>query len=245
MFKRNKHIPPTDFFPREFVDIHSHLVPGIDDGAKDLENSLELIGKMAEHGVRNIITTPHILGSVYPNDAGIIKSKGQSLKDKVKEVYPEVDLRFAAEYMMDGHFLELLENEPLMTLKDRYVLVEMSYLNPPANLYDILYEVQMKDYEPVLAHPERYGFYHQDFNKYKKLKDRGIHFQMNLLSLTRQYGKSVQKTATKLLNEGMIDFVGTDTHHVGHLRLWREVSTERNRRLLEPVMARNVEVFSV
>jgi tyrosine-protein phosphatase YwqE len=251
MFRRkNRPIPPHEFFPAGFVDIHSHLVPGIDDGAKDLNDSLDLIRQMAAYGVRDIITTPHIMAGVYNNTPGIILEKGEKLLSKQSELYGHVTqlpnymvkLRFAAEYMLDEGFPKHLE-EGLLTLKDNRVLVEMSYLSPPINLHELLFEMQMKEYEPVIAHPERYGFYHGNFKQYEKLKNRGCLFQMNLLSLTKQYGKGVQQTALRLLESGMVDFVGTDTHHVGHLNLWKEVSTERNSKLLEEVMERNVRMF--
>lgn len=277
MFRRkNRPILPNEFFPQGFVDIHSHLVPGIDDGAKDMDDSLNLIRQMAEYGVRDIITTPHIMAGVYNNTPEIILEGGEKVLSELSELseqselpvptdqrehreselselselngpaiqlpnYP-VKLRFAAEYMLDEGFTRHLE-DGLLTLIDKLVLVEMSYLNAPYNLYELLYEMQMKGYEPVLAHPERYGFYHGNFKEYEKLKNRGCLFQMNLLSLTKQYGKGVQQTALRLLESGMVDFVGTDTHHVGHLKLWKEVSTERNRKLLEEVMGRNVRVF--
>jgi protein-tyrosine phosphatase len=233
--KKAKYIPPNEFFPEDFVDIHSHLLPGIDDGAKDMEDSLALIRKMHEYGLRDLIVTPHIMAGVYPNDASAIKSKGKNLKAKVEEAGIDVKLRFAAEYMLDEGFLNLLKSGELLTLKDNLVLVEMSYLQAPIHLKKILYELQLKGFIPVLAHPERYAFYHHDFHSYFNLVQRGCKFQLNLLSLSEHYGSSVQKTAIKLLKEGLISFVGTDTHHEGHIQLWKKVATFRNRQLLEEV----------
>lgn len=239
-FFKKKEIPLTDFFPEGFIDIHSHLLPGIDDGAKDMEDSIELIQKMASYGIKNFITTPHILGDVYPNTPEIITNKLQEVKlELVKRNLTEINLDAAAEYMLDERFSAILENGELLTLKDNLVLVEMSYFSPPLNLYDILFQLQLKGYKPVLAHPERYNAYHNNFEQYHKLKRAGCLFQLNLLSLTEQYGKGVQKTAEKLLKENLYDFVGTDTHHQMHLELLQKIGTPKNLKSLEQLLMNN------
>ncbi|KGL64342.1 tyrosine-protein phosphatase [Polaribacter sp. Hel1_85] len=229
IFFKKKDIPLIEFFPEGFVDIHSHLLPGIDDGAKNLDNSIELILKMRSYGIKNFITTPHVLGDVYPNSSNTIKEKLQEVKEElIKRNIKDVSIEAAAEYMMDEQFSELLEKDDILTLKDNFVLVEMSYFSAPINIYDILFEIQLKGYKPILAHPERYNFYHNDINHYHKLKKAGCLFQLNLLSLTEQYGKGVQKISEKLLKENFYDFVGTDTHHHNHLDLLKKISTKKN-----------------
>ena len=238
LFFKKKKIPLHEFFPEGFVDIHSHLLPGIDDGAKDLETSIALIQKMSSYGIKNFITTPHILGDLYPNTPEIIKSKLKEVKDELlRRNITDITIDAAAEYMMDEQFSAIIEkDEEILTLKDNLVLVEMSYFSPPINLYDILFQLQLKGYKPVLAHPERYNSYHTNFQNYYKLKRAGCLFQLNLLSLTEQYGKYVQKTAEKLLKENMYDFVGTDTHHQNHLQLLEKVGTKKNFKNIEQLM---------
>jgi len=238
IFLHKKKIPLTNFFTNDFVDIHSHLLPGIDDGAKDLDASIALIEKMSSYGIKNFITTPHILGDVYPNTPEIIKSKLKEVKDELlRRNITDVKIDAAAEYMMDEQFSAIIEkNEEIMTLKDNLVLVEMSYFSPPINLYDILFQLQLKGYKPILAHPERYNSYHTNFQNYYKLKRAGCLLQLNLLSLTEQYGEYVQKTAEKLLKENMYDFVGTDTHHQNHLQLLQKVSTKKNFKKIEQLL---------
>lgn len=229
IFFKKKEIPLINFFPEGFVDIHSHLLPGIDDGAKDLDNSIELILKMRSYGINNLITTPHVLGDVYPNSSNTIKEKLQEVKaELIKRDIKDISIEAAAEYMMDEQFSKLLENDDILTLKDNFVLVEMSYFSAPINIYEILFEIQLKGYKPVLAHPERYNFYHNDFNQYHKLKKAGCLFQLNLLSLTEQYGKGVQKISEKILKENLYDFVGTDTHHDNHLTILKKIGTKKN-----------------
>ena len=240
LFFKKKEIPLTELFKDNFVDIHSHLLPGIDDGAKDLNQSIELILKMKSYGIKNFITTPHVLGDVYPNSSETINQKMNEVKKELnKRGINDITLKASAEYMMDEQFSKRLENDDILTLKDNLVLVEMSYFNAPINLYEILFEIQLKGYKPILAHPERYKFYHSDFENYYKLKKAGCLFQLNLLSLTEQYGKLVQKTSHKLLKEGLYDFVGTDTHHNNHLELLKKIGTKSNLKLINHLLKNN------
>ena len=228
MFFSKKRIPLTDFFTNSFVDIHSHLLPGIDDGAKDIDTSIALILKMASYGIKNFITTPHVLGNVYPNSTAVIKEKLVVVQKELKKrEIKGISIQAAAEYMLDEEFSALLEQKDILVLKDNYILVEMSYFSAPINLYEVLFKIQLKGYKPVLAHPERYNFYHSDFKSYYKLKQAGCLFQLNLLSLTDQYGKGVQKISEKLLKENLYDFVGTDTHHQNHLALLPKIGTKK------------------
>lgn len=244
-FLKKKEIPLTEVFPKGFIDIHSHLLPGIDDGAKNIDNSIELIAKMDSYGIHNFITTPHVLGDIYPNSSELIKEKLEEVRAALKERgMHHISINAAAEYMMDEQFVERLKNDDILTLKDNYVLVEMSYFNAPFNLYEILFDIQLKGYKPVLAHPERYNFYHSDFNHYHKLKKAGCLFQLNLLSLTEQYGKGVQKTAQKLLKENMYDFVGSDTHHHNHLRLLKEIGNKKTKEQIAHLLLNNKKVFN-
>ncbi|TYP97367.1 tyrosine-protein phosphatase YwqE [Tenacibaculum adriaticum] len=240
IFLKKKEIPLTDIFSDDFVDIHSHLLPGIDDGAKDIQHSIELISKMRSYGIKNFITTPHVLGDVYPNSSETIKNKVKEVQTELKvQGFDDITFRAAAEYMLDEQFVKRLENDDILTLKDNFILVEMSYFNAPYNLYDVLFDVQLKGYKPVLAHPERYNFYHNDFESYYKLKKAGCVFQLNLLSLTEQYGKGVQKTAKKLLKENLYDFVGSDTHHQNHLRLLQKIGDKKIKKEIKHLLENN------
>jgi len=242
----NKKIKLTDFYPKNYVDIHSHLLPGIDDGAKNLDNAIELIKRMSSFGINNFRTSPHVLAEVWENSSDTINQKANLLRDELKtRGLNHVNITAAAEYMMDDNFSKLLEKNDILTLKDNYVLVEMSFFNAPYNLYEILFEIQRKGYQPILAHPERYKYYHLNFEEYQKLIDAGCLFQLNLLSLAKeQYGKPVYETALKLLKENKYTFVGSDTHHNRHLNLMEKIATKKNKILLEPLFKNNIDVFS-
>ena len=213
-----KHKPYLqDLIPNNYIDIHSHLLPGIDDGAATINESIKLIKGLEKIGFAKFITTPHVMGEVWNNSRASIEEKYTDTVSKL--TVPDIESRFktAAEYMIDGEFRELFKNEPLLALKDNYVLVEMSYLNPPFQLIEILYELQECGYQPVLAHPERYNFYHNSLSEYKKLKKVGCLFQLNILSTVGYYGKNVSKISEELIENGLIDFVGSDVHHYKHL----------------------------
>jgi tyrosine-protein phosphatase YwqE len=220
------------------------LLPGIDDGAKDLEDSVSLIKTMRSYGIKNFITTPHVLGDIYPNTPEIIQGKLSELIKALKERgIKDVSISAAPEYMLDEQFSKLLNEGKILTLKENFVLVEMSYFSAPINLFEVLFEIQLQGYKPVLAHPERYNFYHKDFEQYYKLKKSGCLFQLNFLSLTEQYGKNVQKISEKLLQLGMYDFVGTDTHHIRHLNLLTALATEKHKKNLASLMKNNAKFF--
>jgi len=206
-----------DLIPDEYVDIHSHILFGIDDGAKTIEDSNFLMQSMLNMGFSKCITTPHTIEHVWDNTKEIILEKHQEVCALSPDLSKKVSLQVASEYMMNESFVALFQSEPLLTLKDNYVLVEMSYLNPPIQLYDILFKLQLAGYTPVLAHPERYSFFHNNFSEYKKLKKAGCLFQLNLLSTMGYYGPDVMEAAEKLLKKGMIDFTGSDAHHKTHI----------------------------
>ena len=206
-----------DCIPSNFVDIHSHILPGIDDGAKTIEDTTFLIENMISFGFCKIITTPHTIQNIWHNTPQTISKSLQFTQEKISHLTKKIDLKAASEYMIDDYFSTLVENKNLLTLKNKYVLVEMSYINPPMQLFDFLFQLQIAGYIPILAHPERYLFYHADFTAYEKLKKQGCLFQMNLLSANGYYGKEVAKIVDKLLQKKMIDFVGSDFHHKNHI----------------------------
>lgn len=207
-----------DLLDGSFVDIHSHVLPGIDDGAQNISKSIELAVSLEKIGVSQIITTPHINHYVWNNSPEIIQSKLEETQIAFTENTIQTPILAAAEYFMDDWFASHLKEGNLLTLKDNYVLVEMSYLTAPLNLYKIIFDLQVAGYIPVLAHPERYTFFHKKFIEYQKLKDAGCLFQLNLLAVVEYYGSKIAKATDDLLKKGMYDFCGTDVHHKNHIK---------------------------
>lgn len=200
------------------ADVHSHLLPGIDDGSPDSETSLELIKGLQDLGFSRFVTTPHILWDLYKNDTASITKAHDELHQSLRAAGSSVNIRSAAEYYLDEHVDELLEKqEPLRTIKDNWVLVEISFVAPPYDLTEKLFNLQIKGYKPVLAHPERYSYFSSDKSIYDELKDQGCYFQLNILSLTGYYGKVPQELAQYLVKKNYVDLLGTDLHHKRHL----------------------------
>lgn len=207
---------PTDFSAL-VTDMHSHLVPGVDDGATDVENSLELINGLRDLGFQKFVTTPHILWDIFKNNSKTITPRYNELKAALAENKLDVPIKFAAEYFLDYHVDELIEDEErLLTIKDNWVLVEFSFVSAPLDLKEKLFNVQLAGYQPIIAHPERY-LYFAKTKSYDELREAGYFFQVNLLSLAGYYGKGPQELGNMLVKNKYVDFLGTDLHHVRHL----------------------------
>lgn len=214
IFHNKKIIEEVDFSGLK-TDMHSHLLPGIDDGSPDIETSIRLIKGLQNLGYTRFITTPHVLWDMYKNTPASIKAAQQI----VHNALPDVKLKSAAEYFMDEYFDSLLANQEtaLLTIAQNTVLVEFSFVSPPIDLNEKIFDLQIKGYQPVLAHPERYQYFAQQQKKLNEFKDMGCLFQVNILSLTGYYGKPAADLAIWLVEKNMVDFLGTDLHHLRHL----------------------------
>lgn len=200
------------------TDIHSHFIPGIDDGAATMADSIELLRTMHGLGFRKIITTPHVMSDAYPNTNETILQGLQLVREAlVKENIP-IAINAAAEYYIDRSFVEKIAEKKLLTITGNTVLVEISYMNLPEKLTDVFFEMRLSGYTILLAHPERYPFWYGNFNRYKELKDQGVLLQININSLSGYYGIPAKKIAERLIDENMVDYIGSDMHGVRHLK---------------------------
>lgn len=239
-FKKSKAETPLDLGPL-VTDMHSHLVPGIDDGSPDLATSVELIRGFAELGYKKLITTPHILWEIYPNTAAGIRNGLQEVQAAVQAAGIDIELQAAAEYFIDDHFSEMLQQkEPLLTLSGNLVLVEFSMVTAPMDLKDVLFELQLQNYQPVIAHPERYTYLWRKKEFFQALRDNGCLLQLNLLSLTGYYGGAVQELAEYLAKSDLYDLAGSDLHNARHLQGIRRLGSNTIfRKLLDSGRLRN------
>ncbi|MDF0708346.1 tyrosine-protein phosphatase [Flagellimonas okinawensis] len=228
------------------VDIHNHILPGIDDGAKTVEDSLELIRTFSEMGVTNFRCTPHIMHNHYDNTPKTIKNSYDQLLEGIKKKdLSDIKIDYAAEHMIDDNFENILQEKQVMPLGSDYLLIEMSYLQPSFNFDISVEEIARHGYFPILAHPERYMYYHGSYGKYPSMKSKGILFQLNLLSLSSEsYGAAAQKMAEKLLKNDLIDFVGSDIHNIRQLELLKEIKLSKKvlTKLL-PIIERTIQTF--
>jgi len=240
-FKRRntEKAPPADLLAFMGTDIHSHLLPGIDDGVPDVGTSVQFIEQLQQMGIRKIITTPHVMMDRYPNSADTMAAPYNSVVTAVVQKNIPVVFHHAAEYYLDEQFIPLLQ-QPLLTLTGKMVLVEISFMSPPPQLPQWLFDIQAAGYLPVLAHPERYSYYHKDMQQYERLKQQGCILQVNLLSLTGYYGKHIQQAAEKLMAAGLIELIGTDLHHEKHLKAIAGIAQHKKlRRTLDTYGFRN------
>ncbi len=223
------------------TDMHSHLLPGIDDGSPDMETSLQLIKGMMELGYNKFITTPHVLWEMYPNTRDSILKKQDELRGMLKANGIDVSVSAAAEYFLDNHVEELLKKkEPLLTISGNMVLTEFSLAFPQQGIKEIYFEMQMQGYQPVVAHPERYVYLERNKGFYDELKEIGCLFQLNTLSLAGHYGKTVQELAQYLVKKGYYNLIGTDLHNSRHLSLLVNTSlSEQVKRLVGSVTILN------
>lgn len=217
-FKKKKPLSEAHDLSVLQCDMHSHLIPGIDDGSPDVDTSVMLVEGLIKLGYKKIITTPHLMSDLYPNNRTTIMNGYEKLGKALEQKKIDIPVRAAAEYFLDDHFDSLLEkNEPLLTVKDNLVLVEFSFASIPIDYKQKIFNLQMKGYKPILAHPERYAYLHKNMDVYEELRDSGCLMQVNLLSLIGYYGKSIAVAAEQLYKMGCIDLLGTDMHHDRHL----------------------------
>jgi len=226
LFSRNKNNLNVSYFPFT-TDMHSHILPGIDDGSPDVETSIKLIEGLMSVGVKNSIATPHIIGDLYRNNSSTINNSLNLLKSELLKRQIDFSVSAAAEYMMDSYFLELINSgEKLLTLKDDILLTEFSYASMPDDPGKFSFAIQMGGYKPILAHPERYPYYYGNHKMYNRLAELGFMLQLNLLSLTGYYGKEAIKASEYMLNNGLVSYVGTDLHHEKHLSMLTDQRTK-------------------
>ena len=207
-------------------DIHSHFIPGIDDGAKIMEDSVQMITEIYNLGYKKVITTPHIMGDFYRNTPENIGEGLANVRIALKQANIPIKIEAAAEYYLDFDLERKLDEGKLLTFGNNNVLFEVSYMNAPENLLHMIFRMQTMGYQPILAHPERYNFWHNNFSKYEMLMEKGVKLQLNINSLSGYYSISTQKIAEQLIDKNMISYIGTDCHHMGHINLIKNVVYE-------------------
>jgi tyrosine-protein phosphatase YwqE len=198
------------------TDMHSHLIPGIDDGAQNVAQSVRMIEVMMDLGYQKIIATPHVKYDYFPNTHETIYTGLGILQEALIKQNINIHVDAAAEYYLDETFEAKLEKDDILAIDNKYLLFELSFFNFPLNLFEIIDKIKAKGYTPVLAHPERYAYLCGSIENFNKIKDAGCLLQLNVISLTGYYGKVAQRAAEELVNHSLIDFAGSDMHHAKH-----------------------------
>lgn len=199
------------------TDVHSHFIPGIDDGAQTLEQSIELLTAMRELGYRKVITTPHSMADGYRNTPDIILGGLEKLRTEVARLGLDIEVDAAAEYYLDHELEKKVTERTVLTFGDNLLLFELPFISEPAILKSVVFQMQTMGYKPVLAHPERYGFWYNDFSKYEDMKSRGVLFQLNTVALGGAYGPQAKQLAERMVDAGFYELLGSDCHHLGHI----------------------------
>lgn len=196
------------------TDWHSHILPGVDDGIKTMEEAIAVLEEYERLGFKKVWLTPHIMED-YPNETKNLRNRFEELKQSWKG---NLEIALASENMLDNMFEERLEKNDFLPIGDEgeQLLVETSYYTPPFAMEEMIDKARTKGYELILAHPERYRYMEE--KDYLKWKDKGLLFQMNLFSLTGAYGETARKKSEWLLSNDLIDFFGTDIHKLNVIR---------------------------
>jgi tyrosine-protein phosphatase YwqE len=228
------------------TDIHCHIIPGVDDGSPDAETSVQLIGDLADMGIKRILATPHIACETFENTPEIL-DRAQAELDAAMQANGMTDIRVlhAAENRIDDMLQNNMKAGTLLAYPNNYILIENSFVQEPWDLEQTIFDLQVRGYQPILAHPERYLYYHLKHGRYKELHDK-VMFQVNVLSLAGYYGKETKKVAEEMMNNGWIDFLGTDTHANRHIECFREYLAGRDARRHRDILAdkiKNDKVF--
>tara|TARA_R110000796_G_scaffold252631_3_gene389352 strand:- start:11204 stop:11941 length:738 start_codon:yes stop_codon:yes gene_type:complete len=227
-----------------FVDIHNHILPGIDDGAKNINESIALLKEFSEIGIERFIATPHIMDNYYPNSPDTIQKSLSLLKNElITNNLTDISIDAAAEHMIDANFEDLLDKGEVMPINNNYLLIEMSYLQSSINFNEAITRIGAKRFFPILAHPERYSYLHNT-SKYEKYKRNGILFQVNLLSLGTYYGSSIKKVAMNLIEKKQVDFIASDVHNLNHLNELKKIKvSQKEIDLLLPIIDNTIYTF--
>lgn len=220
IFKKKEEV--NDLPPIEMglikADMHAHLLPAIDDGAKSLEDSLNLIKGLQDLGYSQVLATPHVMYDFYKNQTDTILSKLDDVREALSKNNISIDIEASAEYYFDEELQARLKKKDILSFgKENYLLFEFSYFNEHNGVYGVLSDMFEKGYTPVLAHPERYHYFVENPEKYDQLKEMGVKFQLNLLSLVGHYGDSALHGSNYLIDNSFIDFIGSDIHTTNHL----------------------------
>lgn len=210
------------------TDVHSHLLPGLDDGVKTLDEAESIVRVFLRLGYRKLITTPHVMQDHYRNTSETILEGLDKLRGHLREKEIPMEVDAAAEYYLDEHFFRTLEsNNPLLTFGDQYLLFETNFISEPFTLNEFIFAATTRGYKPVLAHPERYMYLQDNVARIEDLANRGVLFQVTLGSLAGLYARNVQVMAGRLVDLGLVHFLGSDCHNLQHVELIERAGRSR------------------
>ena len=227
---RRKRETPNPIFEVLGTDMHCHLVPGVDDGSKSTDETLACLQDMREVGFNKVICTPHFQFPRFPNEENDIKHLYDLLNKDVRKSTEIEGLELVGcggEYRIDSGFNDRMEKNRFLLGGGKYLLVELSLHQQIVGIEETLFNLQMKNYEIILAHPERYPYFSSQSSHYTRFKEMGIYFQVNILSMSGFYGELPRRKAYEMLDAGMVEFLGTDTHNTLYTQALMDATHDR------------------
>ncbi len=242
IFNRGKRL--KEVLIKEYVDIHSHILPGVDDGAKNITESKNILNGLSELGFEKLMPTPHIMKGVWDNTPENLFDAYGDLKNELSVEQQNMIPTFAAEYLVDTSFLNTIRQGEILFLGDQYVLLEFSFAEKPKMLFDVISELKLRDYKIILAHPERYAYYHGKKYLLEEIKNYDVYFQLNLLSTVGHYGKKIMKAAESLLETNFIDFTGSDVHRMSDVYAFDHKVQIKSIKKLQKAMENNQKLLN-
>lgn len=217
------------------TDVHCHILPGVDHGSQSIEQSLEMLRAEMAMGINRVILTSHVTAITFENTRESLTAAFKKLQQAVDAEGLDIQLFLSAEYRMDEYFDKEYNAEHLLFMPGNHILLENSFQQELLNLDDLLFDMQVKGYKTILAHPERYTYYSRRRKRYDQLHNAGARFQVNILSFTGYFGEEARDSALWFAHNGMIDYLGTDMHNLKHAHIimdylntkeWRKLSKE-------------------
>ncbi len=223
------------------TDVHCHILPGVDHGSQSVEQSLEMLKAEAEMGISRVILTSHVTAVTFENTRETLMDAFMKLKDAVADAGIDMELYLSAEYRMDEYFDKEYAADHLIPMPGNHILLENSFQQELMNLDDLLFDMQVKGYRTILAHPERYTYYSRRRKRYEQLHNAGARFQVNILSFTGYFGEEARDSALWFVRNGMIDYLGSDMHNVKHAHIIMDYINSKEWRKIAPELEQTVK----
>ena len=237
LFKRNKE--QVKLFYN--TDVHSHILPGVDHGSQSVEQSLEMLRAEMDMGINRVILTSHVTAITFENTRETLMDAYQKLLQAVSDEGLDIELHLSAEYRMDEYFDKEYKADHLIPMPGNHILLENSFQQELLNLDELLFDMQVKGYRTILAHPERYNYYSRRRKRYEQLHNAGARFQVNILSFTGYFGEEARDSALWFAENGMIDYLGSDMHNVKHAHIIMDYLNSKEWRKLSQEIAANIK----
>lgn len=223
------------------TDVHCHILPGVDHGSQSMEQSLEMLRAEAEMGINRVILTSHVTAITFENTRETLTDAFMKLKDAVTDEGMDMELFLSAEYRMDEYFDKEYAADHLIPMPGNHILLENSFQQELMNLDELLFDMQVKGYRTILAHPERYTYYSRRRKRYEQLHNAGARFQVNILSFTGYFGEEARDSALWFAHNGMIDYLGSDMHNVKHAHIIMDYINSKEWKKLSPEIESTVK----